>query len=405
MFKFWKRFLNTGALRKNAPIVIDDQEKQQKMATMKQRFSDIMKEVYKYNADQQERYIKYKRLKEEAQKQEQSFIRTLNLRKNKLISDGYNLEQLINYGRKLVSLFDFVILKTVLKYQKTLAAKYAQLVYFDDYGEPVFNEWIKVIKEFKDRFIFDKNVFAELTPSFKHLIDKNAEWCDILQNLDDNKNIALINETFPHNLFCMRHYDNKNKSDIVFESSFGAKYQEDISVKKFFAMELENGVSQEEIDAKSMDLFILLSITHWVGVFMDNPNLIADLKKVLDIKDINVFVKTQISSIEYENIIATKLRKLGFNAHTTKASCDQGVDILADKDGVSFAVQCKKYSHYVGNKAVQEITAGREYYNKNYGVVITNAGFTKAARQLANANNIILLNDNQIEKLLEYINK
>lgn len=39
----------------------------------------------------------------------------------------------------------------------------------------------------------------------------------------------------------------------------------------------------------------------------------------------------------------------------------------------------------------------------NYGVVVTNTSFTKSARQLANTNNVILLNDNELENLLEYI--
>lgn len=105
---------------------------------------------------------------------------------------------------------------------------------------------------------------------------------------------------------------------------------------------------------------------------------------------------------DYERLIATELRKLGFVAQTTKASGDQGADVLASKNGVSFAIQCKMYSKPVGNKAVQEANAGRDFYRKNYGVVVARAGFTKSARQAAQACGIILLNDKQLEKLLDY---
>lgn len=111
------------------------------------------------------------------------------------------------------------------------------------------------------------------------------------------------------------------------------------------------------------------------------------------------------SPLDFEKQICDKLKSMGFNARTTKASGDQGVDVLADRNGLSFAIQCKMYSKPVGNKAVQEVSAGRDFYGRNFGVVVSNADFTKSARQLASANGIILLNDNRLEKLLEYTDK
>ena len=102
--------------------------------------------------------------------------------------------------------------------------------------------------------------------------------------------------------------------------------------------------------------------------------------------------------------VKDEFSKLGFDAKTTKGSGDQGADVLATKNGVSFAIQCKKYSKPVGNKAVQEANAGRDFYKQDYGVVVSNAGFTKLARQAAHACGIILLNDNQLEDLLKYTN-
>lgn len=110
-----------------------------------------------------------------------------------------------------------------------------------------------------------------------------------------------------------------------------------------------------------------------------------------------------ISPLDYEKQIAVRLKDLGFNAHATKASGDQGADVLADKQGIKFAIQCKMYSKPVGNKAVQEVNAARDYYKCDYGVVITNSSYTPAARKAANACGVILLNDNQLEKLLEYV--
>lgn len=109
------------------------------------------------------------------------------------------------------------------------------------------------------------------------------------------------------------------------------------------------------------------------------------------------------TGLDYEKMITNRLKELGFNAKTTKASGDQGADILAEKDGVSFAIQCKMYTKPVGNKAVQEANAARDFYGKDYAVVVSNAGYTKSARTAANACDVILINDTQLEKLLEYV--
>ena len=108
---------------------------------------------------------------------------------------------------------------------------------------------------------------------------------------------------------------------------------------------------------------------------------------------------SNITPVEYESYICLKLKTLGFKAETTKISGDQGVDVLAEKSNKTFAIQCKYYSKPVGNKAVQEVCAGRDFYNTDYAVVVTNSFYTKSAKELANKNKVILLNDNELEKL------
>ena len=104
---------------------------------------------------------------------------------------------------------------------------------------------------------------------------------------------------------------------------------------------------------------------------------------------------------EFENCCILLLRKNGFeNVHGTSASGDYGVDILAEKEGISYAIQCKCYSSPVGNKAIQEIYSGKSYYNCMVGAVLTNNSFTNAAIKTAEKNNILLWDRN---KLVEFI--
>ena len=68
---------------------------------------------------------------------------------------------------------------------------------------------------------------------------------------------------------------------------------------------------------------------------------------------------------EFEYYCAELLRKKGFiDVEVTKGSGDYGADILAEKDGVTYAIQCKCYTAPIGVKAIQEAYAGRDYYDR-----------------------------------------
>lgn len=86
---------------------------------------------------------------------------------------------------------------------------------------------------------------------------------------------------------------------------------------------------------------------------------------------------------EYEYACAQYLKRNGFTkVQVTKASGDQGIDIIATK-GKKYGIQCKYYSGAVGNKAVQEAYAGSKFYGCDVAVVMTNNTFTKSAKELA----------------------
>lgn len=94
---------------------------------------------------------------------------------------------------------------------------------------------------------------------------------------------------------------------------------------------------------------------------------------------------------QFEQFCADILMKNGFESvDVTRGSGDQGVDIIAERDGIKYAIQCKRYSQAVGNKAVQEVFAGKAFYHCHVGAIITNNYFTKSAIELAKENGIVL---------------
>ena len=105
---------------------------------------------------------------------------------------------------------------------------------------------------------------------------------------------------------------------------------------------------------------------------------------------------------EFEYFCAELLKKNGYdNVKVTPGSGDQGIDIIAHKDGIKFGIQCKCYSSDIGNKAVQEAFSGKEFYKCHIGVVFSNRYFTGSAIELAKRNRILLWDRSYLITLLK----
>ncbi len=103
---------------------------------------------------------------------------------------------------------------------------------------------------------------------------------------------------------------------------------------------------------------------------------------------------------EFERYCAELLRDHGFlEVEVTRGSRDYGVDILAQREGVSYAIQCKRYDGPVGVHAIQEAYAGRDYYDCMVGVVMTNQYFTAPAVEVASKLKVLMWDRDYLEAL------
>lgn len=110
----------------------------------------------------------------------------------------------------------------------------------------------------------------------------------------------------------------------------------------------------------------------------------------------------EMEGLDFEYYCADLLEQRGFiDVEVTKGSGDYGVDILAEKEGVTYAIQCKRYQAPVGVKAVQEAYAGRDYYDRMVGCVLTNQYFTQPAVEAAKKLKILLWDRGYLETMME----
>ena len=103
---------------------------------------------------------------------------------------------------------------------------------------------------------------------------------------------------------------------------------------------------------------------------------------------------------EFEEYCASILSKNDFEQiEVTRSSGDQGIDIIAYSQGVKYGIQCKFYSKPVGNKAVQEAFAGKQFYKCHVVIVLTNNKFTKSAIELADSLGVVLWDGGVLKEL------
>ena len=143
------------------------------------------------------------------------------------------------------------------------------------------------------------------------------------------------------------------------------------------------------------------------------------ISKKRDSRDLEEFEASvaNLSAVDrgngFEEYFKTVINRLGQKANTIRdlknkgevktKGVDQGVDLISYEKGKKLGIQTKFYGvgNNVGNSAVQEITAAKGLYKFDAGIVVTNQYFTDAAIELAHANNVVLINRDELVKIIQ----
>lgn len=257
-----------------------------------------------------------------------------------------------------------------------------------------------VIKEFAKKYgneaskngllnlqrILEKRQYKLSLVEVKKLISKEVEI--IKQNSDkfksrmfsDNpQNRNTILETF---LNFYRSYDETNVKNLalILEREFSSR--ENISDLKNELVEIEKRIEQENFRKKRIELENLRSR---LATKAETPSF----EKI-----------DQYTGYEFENFLTKLFSKMGYQVEQTRLSGDQGADLIVVKFGKETVIQAKRCAGKVGNRAIQEVTAAIGFYKARSGMVVTNSYFTPAAFELAEANNIELIDRDSLEELI-----
>ncbi len=104
---------------------------------------------------------------------------------------------------------------------------------------------------------------------------------------------------------------------------------------------------------------------------------------------------------DFESRMAALFRSKGYRVEQTPYVGDWGADLILSKNGERTVAQIKRWNRKVSVRAVQEVVASKAKYGCTCALVATNALFTDAAVQLAEANGVELWDRHRLaEELL-----
>lgn len=107
-----------------------------------------------------------------------------------------------------------------------------------------------------------------------------------------------------------------------------------------------------------------------------------------------------MTGAEFEERLASLYRVMGYVVHHTGRRGDFGADLVVERDGERAVVQAKRYRGAVGIEAVQQVVGAARYYGADAARVVTNSTCTPAARALAEASGVELVERDALIRLL-----
>lgn len=135
----------------------------------------------------------------------------------------------------------------------------------------------------------------------------------------------------------------------------------------------------------------LLAVAALIGILA-----IIKLYRVIPRQHLDV---DTMSGLDFEYYVADVLADCGYVNIRLTERYDFGIDIVAERDGIRWGIQVKRYSGLVKAEAVRQVVTALPLYQCDQAMVITNSTFSRVAQHLAEGNNCVLVDRPELFRL------
>lgn len=276
-------------------------------------------------------------------------------------------------------LFFFIIFAICFIYSRSLV--------FEIISKPI----IKEIDDLNNNKLKLQKEVVELQKQYKEIsnyLSNNKDTINLINSYKENINkMTMVKEQLNTEIMKLEE-KKKNIEQIV--------KQEELVNRAIRGEERTfNILSEENNRLKSKNKYLNNEVKKLSEQFMNIKEQSEFVNKYnLDIID-------KLDGFEFERFCVEMLKINGYeNVRNTQKSIDYGIDIIAEKNNIKYAIQCKRYDGKVGNDAIQEAMTGKEYYECNIAIVLTNSIFTQNAQKLAKSTGVILWDRSILQDIL-----
>lgn len=352
--------------------------------------------------------------------------RNLQIKKEKIKIVSYIDNYILDIANNLVNVVDMSVFnnRKVLLY---CSRKYSALR--DNTGHQVFNLEQKRNGDFtKEAEKYNKQLRSEISKIEPFLKNMTEIVCEV-KNVKDYIARAIVWEAVQRKMLdyysdkwqeeyelkleteydqMLKQMSNRNIDEIHEEYVKSVYLCDEIDITNIWETLIYFLISKEDISGKSIyNLFV-----EYERKLMKIKETLSNdaIKKKLITKQKRKIIKYTITDVdlmtgsEFEEFVGVLFKKMGYASRVTQKSGDQGIDVIATRNGTKIGIQAKCYSNSVGNSAVQEAIAGKNFYKCDKALVVTNNYFTPAAIELAQTSDIILWNRDLLkEKIAEFM--
>ena len=310
------------------------------------------------------------------------FNKTKRINRSKL----HNLLFTNTTGEDVEKLVNHILSMSVPNELKLLLVDYSQINLFEYNG--LSNLYLPVISDYKKSRVSFGFLKTEMDKRYELFLKQRVKNIESYNESVDDKSkipyiVVIINEVFEMLKF-------EDTKDIISELLLNCKRAGIIII----------GFSK--FNKKNIQLMMLEDLFDVHNGYSNNYLESDNKNEKQEIDEVD----NDMDGFDFEKYTGKLLKANGFTkVEVTQSSSDFGVDVLAYKDDIKYAIQCKKYSSPVGIKAVQEVIGSRSMNNCHVAVVLTNNTFTKSAIELAEKNNVLLWDRDKLIELIENMNK
>lgn len=146
-------------------------------------------------------------------------------------------------------------------------------------------------------------------------------------------------------------------------------------------------------------LILISSVT--LGILLLVGVILLLMKKARDerLRRSGITQIDQMTGNQFEAYLRVLLSNSGYKK-IRKPIPDLGVDLIATKDGITWAIQAKRYKGKVKLDAIRQVVSTLTHYQCDRAMVITNSYFTAQAKTIAASTNCALIDRDELIKLL-----